>query len=286
MLTKKYWRILFRTLKNNLSRRIFSSRWGRKLLIESIDPKVVSMTMNCGDHVMTFAPTEYIGKKIYRKGQFERDHVTRLVKVLKDKNLFKPEGTLLELGGNIGTQTVYFALSKSYGQIVSVEPDPRNFAFLRKNIEQNNLQNQVRLVNCAAGENAGTIDFYQNQDNHGKSSAFRQTPFDLKLSVPVQPVREILKSVNTSTEDVALIWMDIEGYEPIACRSMQDLMSRKVPLYMEFSPMFYGPAAAKEFAQFLGGFYQNALVFFDNRLESFPTDKLPLHEEQFDVLFY
>jgi FkbM family methyltransferase len=206
--------------------------------------------------------------------------------VLKEQGLYKASGTLLELGGNIGTQTVYFALSKAYKNIVSVEPDPRNFALLTRNITQNRLQDQVSLVNLAAGESAGFIDFYQNQDNHGKSSAYRQSQHDLKLQVPVKPVREILSAVNVPPADVALIWMDIEGYEPIACRSMQDLMTAKVPLYMEFSPLFYGAQDALAFKNFLITFYQNALVFYEDRLVPMKVSELPLDQEQFDVLFF
>ena len=80
-------------------------------MINAIGPRVQTMTLDCGDHVMTFAPGDYIGKKIFRKGHFERDHVDRLLAILKERQLLREGSTLLELGGNIGTQTIYFALS-------------------------------------------------------------------------------------------------------------------------------------------------------------------------------
>ena len=42
-------------------------------MINAIGPRVLTMTVDCGDHVMTFAPSDYIGKKIFRKGNFERE---------------------------------------------------------------------------------------------------------------------------------------------------------------------------------------------------------------------
>ncbi len=48
-------------------------------------------------------------------------------------------GCLLEIGANIGTHTVYFAVTGRFGRIVSVEPDPRNLSFLRKNVALNGI---------------------------------------------------------------------------------------------------------------------------------------------------
>ena len=217
----KLWKRRYLRFRNRLAGKFFDTRYGRELLINAIGPRVQTMTVDCGDHLMTFVPGDYIGKKIFRKGHFERDHVDRLLATLKERQLLRDNCTLLELGGNIGTQTIYFALSGSFSRIVSVEPDPRNFQLLGTNIAQNELGDLVRLVNSAAGESEGEIDFFQHRSNHGKSSAFRQSAADSKIVVPVRPVSKILADTDTSLDDVGLVWMDIEGYEPHACRSME-----------------------------------------------------------------
>jgi len=275
-----------REVRNNLASRLFNTRYGRDLLINSIGPRVQTMTLDCGDHIMSFSPSDYIGKKIFRKGHFEREHVNRLLGVLKERSLLQQGTTLLELGGNIGTQTVYFALSGQFARIVSVEPDPRNFDLLRTNIMQNRLGHRVTLVNCAAGESQGEIDFFQHQNNHGKSSASRQNASDCKIIVPVKPVGSILAEAGTNPDDVGLVWMDIEGYEPLACRSMQALFARKVPLYMEFSPAFYGPDQSAAFVQYLAEFYDDCLIFRDNDSTSAKVREIPVNEIQFDVLLF
>jgi len=192
---------------------------------------------------------------------------------------------LLELGGNIGTQTCYFALSGIYGRIVSVEPDPRNFRLLSANIADNGFETMVTAVNCAAGDREGQLDFYLNYKNHGKSSALRQNASDEKISVPVRPVADILAQAAVDPTDISLIWMDIEGYEPVACRSMQALMARQVPLYMEFTPAFYGKEQAKAFVGELASHYGECLAFFEDREQSMRVADLPTEGEQFDVLF-
>jgi FkbM family methyltransferase len=282
----KAWRRGFQKARNRAAGHFFDTRFGRELMISAMDPRVLTMTVDCGDHVMTFSPNDYIGRKIFRKGHFERHHVNRLLTVLKDMQLL-PEGTtLLELGGNIGTQTVYFSLSGSFARIISVEPDPRNFQLLKSNIAQNLIEDRVTPVNCAAGDHDGEIDFFQHASNHGKSSASRKSKSDTKIVVPVRRIDRILEEAAVSSEDVGLIWMDIEGYEPVACRSMESLLSRRVPLYLEFSPSFYGSDNAVAFVNYLAGFYEDCLVFSQDRPVAMKVSAMPIDQGQFDVLLF
>lgn len=285
VLNRKFWNRSWRKLRNRIAARLLDTRYGRELLISTMSPRVLTMTVDCGDHLMSFSPSDYIGRKVFRKGHFERDHVDRLLAVLRERGLLRQGSALLELGGNIGTQTVYFALSQAYRQIVSVEPDPRNFKLLTANIAQNNLQDRVIAVNCAAGDRHGELDFFLNRNNHGKSSALHQSGADSKISVPVSPVPNILASAGVEAEAIGLIWMDIEGYEPVACRSMAALMARKVPLYMEFTPSFYGSEQAAAFVSELSTYYQECLVFFEDESTAMNVVDLPTDGPQFDVLF-
>lgn len=285
-LTTKYWKRALRKIRDRVATRLFDTRLGRDILISAIGARVQTMTVDCGDHVMSFSPADYIGRKVFRKGHFERDHVDRLLAVLRERGLQRRGTVLLELGGNIGTQTCYFALSGAYRRIVSVEPDPRNFRLLSINIADNGLQDLVTAVNCAAGDRSGQLDFYLNRKNHGKSSALRQSASDDRISVPVQPVGDILAKAGVEAADVGLVWMDIEGYEPVAARSMQALMARKTPLYMEFTPAFYGREQARAFIADLAGHYDECLAFFGDRSAAMKVVDLPIEGEQFDVLFF
>lgn len=286
MWSTKTWSRSVRKIRNRVATRLFDTRYGRELLVDAMGPRVTTMTIDCGDHLMSVSPSDYIGRKVFRKGHFERDHVDRLLSVLRERGLQRKGTVLLELGGNIGTQTIYFALSGAYRRIVTVEPDPRNFRLLSTNLAQNGLEDRVTAVNCAAGDRHGELDFFLNRNNHGKSSALRQGGGDERISVPVRPVPEILAETATDANDIGLIWMDIEGYEPVACRSMQSLMERKVPLYMEFTPAFYGREQSIDFIGYLGGFYRDCMVFSegDDSIEMKVAD-LPVEGPQFDVLF-
>jgi len=284
MAAMKSWKRRLRKWRNRVARHILGTRTGREMLVSSVSPTIVSMTADCGDHLMTFSPHDYIGRKIYRKGHFERENVDRLLGILRQRNLLTQDAVLLELGGNIGTQTLYFALSQAFRHIVTVEPDPRNFKLLRTNIDQNGLQDQVTAINSAAGESEGALDFFLNRDNHGKSSALRQSDRDIAITVPVKPVTTLLSDAAVAPEEIGLIWMDIEGYEPVAARSMRPLLERRVPFYMEFSPVFYGPDGSAAFIDHLAQFYDNCIVFFEDRQVEMKVAAMPIEMEQFDVL--
>lgn len=285
-LNSKNWKRRLRIWRDRLATRFFDSRFGRNLLIGGIGPRVLTLTVDCGDHRMSVSPADYIGRKVYRKGHFERDHVDRLLALLRERGLQRRGDVLLELGGNIGTQTVYFALSKAYRHIVTAEPDPRNFELLLHNVRQNHLEDRVTPVAFAAGDREGQLDFFQHRNNHGKSSALGSGGGTVKISVPVRTVPQILSEAGVDCGRIGLIWMDIEGYEPVACRSMEQLMARRVPLYMEFTPEFYGEVEAGAFIHHLAGFYRDCVVFRDDRPMDMPVIDLPPRGPQFDVLFY
>jgi FkbM family methyltransferase len=284
MQAMKSWKRRLRKWRNRLAKRVLATRIGREMLVNAVSPKILSMTADCGDHLMTFSPHDYIGRKIYRKGHFQRENVERLLSVLRQRGLLQPEKVLLELGGNIGTQTVYFALSNAFRHIVTVEPDPRNFKLLRTNIDQNGLSERISAINTAAGESEGTLDFFMHRDNHGKSSALRQSDRDIEIKVPVKPVTAMLTEAGVVADDIGLIWMDIEGYEPVAARSMLPLLQRRVPFYMEFSPVFYGPAGSQAFVDYLAGFYEDCVVFYEDSQVEMKVTALPIGQDQFDVL--
>lgn len=273
-----------RNFRNRLISRFLDTREGRNLLIQTISPRTLSMTVDLGDHVMTFAPSDYIGRSIFAKGHFDRDHVGRVLDVLRERGLPTEGKVLLELGGNIGTHTVYFALTKAFARIVTVEPDPRNYPMLLANIAQNGFADIVTAINCAAGETDGELDFYLHPTNYGRSSPVRRNATDEKISVPVRPVPAILGEAGVSTEDIGLVWMDIEGYEPVAIRSMRSLMARRVPIYTEFSPDFYGPGQPEAFVQNLSEYYEDCLVYFEDVATPTKVRDIPIGKQQLDIL--
>lgn len=278
-------RLRLRKWRDRLALEFFDTRYGRDLLIKAIGPRTRFMTVDCGDHLMTFSPADYLGRSVFVKNHFDRDHVGRLMRKLAELGIHVEGTTLLEIGANIGTHTVYFALTGTFGRIVAVEPDPRNLELLEENVRQNGFGDLVKRMACAASDREGSIAFFMHPDNHGKSSPNPRHADDREIRVPALPIPAILEQAGVPDADVGLVWMDIEGYEPIASRSMETLFVRRVPVHMEFTADFYGPEKAAEFIAFLARFYENCLVFYnDDSEEHRKVADIPLDREQFDIL--
>ena len=274
-----------RKWRDRLALRFFDTRYGRDLLIKAIGPRTRFMTVDCGDHLLTFSPEDYLGRSVFVKNHFDRDHVGRLMGKLAELGIDAKGKTLLEIGANIGTHTVYFGLTRTFGRIVAIEPDPRNFELLDENVLQNGLGGLVERMAYAVSDRESTIEFFLHPNNHGKSSPNQRHADDRKILVPALPVPKILERAGVPEADIGLVWMDIEGYEAVACRSMQSLFERRIPVHMEFTGEFYGPEKAREFVDFLARFYENCLVFYnDDSEERRRVADIPLDREQFDIL--
>ncbi|MDR7219757.1 FkbM family methyltransferase [Aminobacter aminovorans] len=101
---------------------------------------VTSMTMKFDDHFMSFSPNEYIGRSIFLSGDFDRKLADELVAFLSRRGYLPGSGaTVLEIGANIGTQTVYFCRSGKVAKVIAVEPDPRNLSLIRRNVALSRL---------------------------------------------------------------------------------------------------------------------------------------------------
>jgi FkbM family methyltransferase len=271
--------------RDSLALRFFDTRYGRDLLIKAIGPRTRYMTVDCGGHLLTFSPADYLGRSVFVKNHFDRDHVGRLMGKLAELGISVAGKTLLEIGANIGTHTVYFGLTRTFGRIVAIEPDPRNFELLEENVLQNGFGDLVSRMPFAVSDQEGTIEFFLHPNNHGKSSPNQRHAEDQKILVPALPVTDILERAGVPETDVGLIWMDIEGYEPVAARSMQALFERRIPVHMEFTGDFYGPEKAAEFVGFLARFYENCIVFYnDDSEEQRKVVGIPVGREQFDIL--
>jgi FkbM family methyltransferase len=70
------------------------------------------------------------------------------------------KGTVLDIGANIGTHTIYYA--KYASRVIAFEPNPVAFECL-----QHNLKNKAELHNVAVGSFLGKVSMVPQGDNYG-----------------------------------------------------------------------------------------------------------------------
>ncbi|MCV0397602.1 MAG: FkbM family methyltransferase [Rhizobiaceae bacterium] len=271
--------------RDRLLRWLFSGRRGHKLVLDALSHDITAITMDCGDHVISFSPKELVGRHLYVKGHFDRDRVEALLGMLEGAGRIPAGGaTVLDIGANIGTQSVYFAKSGKVARVLAIEPDPRNLALLRRNVAENRLEAIVTVIPLAIADFEGTAQLFRKAGNHGESSLLPGAHDETPVDIVVRPLGPVLADAGIAEDAVDLVWMDIEGAEPMACRSMEALLSRGVPLMMEFSPALYGENESREFVAFLAGFYGRAIVFDRAGHREIAPAEIPLTGRQFDVL--
>lgn len=149
--------------------------------------------------------------------------------------LIKPGQTVLDVGANIGYYTLQFAkLVGPSGYVYAFEPDPDNFALLRKNVAQNGYPNVVNIQK-AVSDRASSIRLYRNTENHGDHRIYETA--DDRQYVEVESI-SIDEFAATLDRPIDLIKFDIQGAEAIAFAGMQKLLrdNRNLKIVMEFWP--------------------------------------------------
>jgi FkbM family methyltransferase len=276
----------FKDARNRLAQRLIETSLFRKCVAPKtmrLGPDVKWVTVVCGDHVITCSPNETIGKAIYQTGAYQRDLTERAVNELSRRGLLK-QGAILELGANIGTQSVYLMLTRKFQTIVCVEPDPRNVKLLERNLMDNGFLPNAVIIAAAAGDKDGTVTLNQFEQNHGRSSIVMGAHTGQSITVPMLGFDSILQRAKLRPEEIAFIWMDVEGAEPIVSRAITKLFELKVPMALEYTPAAYGAATASEFRDQLSRYYRTYLNIDSSGSAEFKTSDLSTEGDQLNIL--
>ncbi len=150
------------------------------------------------------------------RGDWQRDTLRDAIALLQQVGRLKPGGVFVDVGANIGTHTVYAMKTGLFSRAVAFEPEPGNFDLLGRNVAANGFSDRVTLVNTAVGDQAGEAALYLHPHNRGGHSMVppaRPEQFK-RVVLPITRLDDALAAAGVAVEDVALIWIDAEGYEP------------------------------------------------------------------------
>lgn len=154
---------------------------------------------------------EFEGLKIkVRPNGIDRWVVTENVIIdqyhLRDINQRKIE-TIVDIGGNIGSFTINISRKYRRARVLTFEPDPVNFDFLKENIILNHLEKRVKIINAAITDsNAKKVRLYTSRDAATGSSKVKS-----KLYIEVNNIS--ISLVGKQIKGNAMLKMDIEGGE-------------------------------------------------------------------------
>lgn len=244
------------------------------------------------DHVIAYDSGEYIGQAIEAEGHFERNVVEEVLAFLRETKSFASRSTLVEIGANIGTQTIYFTRDNDFKNVIAIEPDPRNFRLLKANLSLNNID--AEILGFAVGDAETVLELHRDPFNGGKSSLRSQNRGELnaasefwidapKVQVHVRRVDDVLSEVGQDTADIALFWIDVEGFELNVLRGMPYALRDAAALFIEYTPYWLEEEQRAEFLDLLSNNF-NKLYVYRNGIKKTSADELAIEKEQVNIL--
>jgi FkbM family methyltransferase len=162
--------------------------------------------------------------------QVYEPHETELAKTMVRKG-----DVVLDIGANIGYFTLIFArLVGGKGRVFAFEPDPENFALLKKNIEINGYKNVVPIQKAVSNK-TGTIKLFISKYNNGDHRIYDSHDGSAPIKVGVTRLDDYFRGYRGKID---FIKMDIQGAEPGALLGMKRLLKRnkKARAFVEFWP--------------------------------------------------
>lgn len=153
------------------------------------------------------------------------------------KKEIKKGDVVLDIGANIGYFTLVFSqIVGTNGKVFAFEPDPNNFALLKKNIENNNLKN-VELIQKAVSDVSKPLSLYLCDYNHAQHRIYPSPRCNKKITVESTIIDEYF-SETEFYDKINFVKIDVEGSEYNAIEGMKKTLKSNPRLKMlcEFSP--------------------------------------------------
>jgi FkbM family methyltransferase len=121
---------------------------------------------------------------------------------------------VLDVGAHIGSFALWVCEQAPAAQVVSIEPEPRNFSDLASNIARNGLSGRVEAVNAALGKTAGTVTLRVPMNR--ESASFHATD-GVSVQATVSSLSDLFDRFD---EPPDLVKLDCEGAEWAALDSL------------------------------------------------------------------
>lgn len=146
--------------------------------------------------------------------------------------------SFIDVGAHIGyfTITIGEEMSKK-GPVISIEPDPINFLFLKKNVKINNIN--VHLENVAVSKEEGVAEFFLHKVSTACNTLIKNDPIGYRGSIKVKTttINNIIEKYNPP--EPILVKVDIEGYEIEMIKAWDKLIKKNCVIISEFTPSCY-----------------------------------------------
>ena len=140
----------------------------------------------------------------------------------------KENDIYLDVGANMGVTVIPGARSVgNKGKVIAFEPHPKICSYLKENVALNNLNN-VEIHNCAVGNQNGSI-YFTNKFTDDMNQV--STSSENNIKVPIVLLDDVIKEL----DNIALMKLDVEGYEKFVIEGAMQTLKKVNCIYFEVS---------------------------------------------------
>lgn len=170
-------------------------------------------------------------------------------------NLIKKYASLgydfIDVGANIGLHSLTASNSNSFIQILSFEPEPKNFLSFIKNIGLNEFENIKPF--CLGLGNNDTIVFININEGWNKGKHSIKVNFNdskIKIKIPVTQLDNFSQNISSNQ---LIVKIDVEGFEKEVLEGAQKVLNQteNVVLIIELLEEINGAHTCQEIINFL-----------------------------------
>ena len=271
---------LVKSARDHILYRLVSGRRGSRPVYRYLREQDVSLVKEI-DGIRIISHADKIGRSLASGVLWQREEFLAALNYLKKTSGIESDGVFVDIGANIGTHSIYAAISGSFSKVIAIEPLSENLNLAQANLTLNNINN-VTLVRRAAGSGSGTAKIYRNVRNYGKSSLANDMGDGFE-NISVNTLTDILKKENISLGNISMVWIDVEGFEAEVIDGMSDLLELKPPLVMEVTPQYLGKKL-DWLTDRLEAHYTQCHTILGSRIEPIAFDQLRKLKTQIDIL--
>jgi FkbM family methyltransferase len=188
-----------------------------------------------------------VGYCTFVTGTFEEENLRRmLVQLERHLGITTLRGmTVLEVGANLGTETVSLLRRHGVERVVAFEPDPENARFLRANLALNGVHDRAEIHEMALSDVDTTLLLEHSAENWGdhriRVAEVCGPELDnegdrVTVEVPARRIDSLVETGELDLDAVGLVWMDAQGHEGHVLAGARQLIATGIPVLTEYWP--------------------------------------------------
>ena len=188
-----------------------------------------------------------IGRKLFVTRQYGYVDLLKAIDILKlhNKLLESNHGYIVDIGANIGTVCIPLVSNGVFRKALAFEPEPRNFRYLLRNIEQNQLTNRISAYQFGLTSTKGELELEICDNNYGDHRIRMEGSSLLNyygeqarkvIRVPMQSLDYTIQSLGLDPKELKLLWIDVQGHEWYVLQGAKSTLATDVPVVIELWP--------------------------------------------------